>query len=195
MSVNEENLGFLEPIFTKALEARQNGDNTRAIELFQNILRIEPRLPEPHLELAHIYLGLNQFETARIHSDQAIEYLENGGQWIDTISEDDILSLAYTIKGEIHRVEADQDEVVLGDVEIWKRMLLLSQACYRKALDLNPENEDAKYYSRHYHWLTGTKQAEIDQENQDQIETATETQLEIMDRLMNLSLIEDSSEE
>ena len=75
MSANEENLGFLEPLFTKALEARQSGDNNRAIELFQNILRIEPRLPEPHLELAHIYLGLNQFETAKIHSEQAIEYL------------------------------------------------------------------------------------------------------------------------
>ena len=67
MSANEENLGFLEPLFTQALEARQNGDNNRAIEIFQNILRIEPRLPEPHLELAHIYLGLNQFETATIH--------------------------------------------------------------------------------------------------------------------------------
>ena len=46
-----------------------------------------------------------------------------------------MLSLAYTIKGEIHRVEADQDEIVLGDVEDWKR--ILAQACIEKALDLN----------------------------------------------------------
>ena len=93
----------------------------------------------------------------------------------------------YMIKGEIHRVDNDQDEIVLGDVEVWKRMLLLSQACYRKALDLTSEI-NAKYYSRHYHWLTGSQQSDSRKHTQ----TRTKKQQFRMNRnrLMNISMLE-----
>ena len=44
----------LEKRFEEALEARRRGDVDDAAELLRGILKVEPRLAEPRLELAHL---------------------------------------------------------------------------------------------------------------------------------------------
>ena len=82
--------GFSRAIVYKALEARQNGDNNRAIELFQNILRIG-KASWPHLELAHIYLGLNQLKHTSLWTSHWISREWRTMDW--NPHEDEVLSL------------------------------------------------------------------------------------------------------
>ena len=68
--------------------------------------------------MAHIYLAQEQLEDAKSHIEQAVQYLENGGQWLD-LPEDEILSMAYLIQGEVYRSLADLDEVVFGEKSVY----------------------------------------------------------------------------
>ena len=142
----------LEQRFMQAMAARENGDLDSAAEMMLGILKIEPRLAEPHLELAHIYLQVEQLEDAQTHIDEAIIYLESGGQWTDDLEPDEILSLAYSTKGEIYRALAGQDEIVFGDEEEFTRLLKESKSAFKKASLINPQNEHAAYWSRSMHW-------------------------------------------
>ena len=51
----KEDLSELENMFMNAMQLRQNGMVEKAEKLLLIVLSKEPRLPEPHLELAHIY--------------------------------------------------------------------------------------------------------------------------------------------
>ena len=142
----------LEQRFMQAIEARENGDLDSAAEMMLGILKIEPRLPEPHLELSHIYLQVGQLEDAQTHIDEAIVYLESGGQWTDDLEESEVLSLAYSTKGEIYRALASEDEMVFGDEEEFKKLLKEAKTAFKKAALINPQNEHAVYWSGSIHW-------------------------------------------
>ena len=109
----EENLQQLEQEFLQAMSLRQAGNVTRAEEMLLTIIQQEPRLPEPHIELAHIYLLAGRRDDSLNHIQEAIQHLENGGQWLE-MEEGVLLSLAYTIQGEVYQTMADQDDVVFG---------------------------------------------------------------------------------
>ena len=116
-NINEENYtNALIKKFEQALEARENNDIDSCCELLLHIIKNEPRLPEPHLELANIYLIIEKLEDARVHIEEVITYLENGGQWTE-IDVNTLLSLAYSTKSEIYHALADRDEIVLNSNE------------------------------------------------------------------------------
>lgn len=151
----KESLQHLESFFLKAMEFRQLGQVEQAEKTLLALLREEPRLAEPHLELAHIYLNAEKFSDAIPHIMSAIEYLENGGQWLD-IAEDEILSMAYTIKGEIYRNMADQDSVIFGDPEKWKELITISKEAFQKATENDPNKTDkhAEKWGYERHWIS-----------------------------------------
>ena len=122
----------MQELFMAAMEHRQMGQTKKAEVCLLEILKNEPRLPEPHLELAHIYHATKQLEEARIHIEEAVQYLENGGQWLD-LPEQEVLSMAYVIQGDIYRSLADLDEVVLGT-----KCCMLTTSIERKMLFQKP---------------------------------------------------------
>jgi len=68
------------------------------------------------------------------------------GQWIDNLTENAVLSLAYNILGECFRKIADNDEIVFGDPEQWKSLIKKSRNAYKKAAALDPKNPNADYW-------------------------------------------------
>lgn len=145
-NINEENYtNALIKKFEQALEARENNDIDSCCELLLHIIKNEPRLPEPHLELANIYLIIEKLEDARVHIEEAITYLENGGQWTE-IDINTLLSLAYSTKSEIYHALADRDEIVLNSNEAeFTRLIKISQSAKKKAQELNPNQHIDNY--------------------------------------------------
>ena len=54
--------------FMAALNAKDHGNVDKAEELLLDILKIEPRLPEPHLELARLLLDTERTRDAEPHA-------------------------------------------------------------------------------------------------------------------------------
>ena len=122
----------MQALFMAAMEHRQHSNPKKAEACLLEIVKKEPRLPEPHLELAHIYCAQEQFEDARIHIEQSVQYLENGGQWLE-LPENEILAMAYLIQGEIYRSLADLDEVVFGDQSVYIEYVNRAKNAFKKA--------------------------------------------------------------
>jgi tetratricopeptide (TPR) repeat protein len=148
----EEDLRPLEKLFNTAMEFRQNSNVEKSEQILLRILKQEPRLAEPNIELAHIYLISEKFDEALEHIQDAIQFLENGGQWLE-IEEDQLLSMAYTLQGEIYRSIADQDKVVFGSQEIWKDYINKSKEAFKKAKELDPKNDDATVRGAAHNWI------------------------------------------
>ena len=146
----EEHLQQLEQYFMVAIDNREKGRTQIAIKQLLAILQQEPRLPEPHLELAHMYLILEKWDDAKLHIENCIEYLEKGGQWLD-MPENEILSMAYAIKGEVYMSIADQDVVIFGDPEEYMALLATAKQSFIKARELDP-HEDTDTTGREFNW-------------------------------------------
>lgn len=153
----QEDLTELEDAFILAMDNRQNGLSDIAEKQLLAILQKEPRLAEPHLELAHLYLGIQKLDEAKIHIDQAIHFLENGGQWLD-IPENELKSLAYSTKGEILRQIADQDEVMFGDEQILIQLLEEVKKAFLKARELDHQNEYSQLWGAPHQWTSHQKE-------------------------------------
>jgi tetratricopeptide (TPR) repeat protein len=137
-----EGLGEL---FVAGLEARQAGNIDRAVELLRLILRKEPRLAEPRLELAHIHLEAGRLEEAELEAREGVRLLEAGGQWVDSLPEPQMKALAYGLLAEVLKRHADTDAVIFGDPERFKAILAESRALYARASALDPQNEHAAH--------------------------------------------------
>lgn len=150
----ETHLDGLGERFELAMYVVRRGDVDQAAELLRGILKTEPRLAEPRLELARILLETDQLEEAATQAEEAARILESGGQWIDTLPEQVVSSLAWDLHGEALRRQADRDEVVFGDPEAWRTLVEQSRTSFAKAAALDPENA-------HAHWWAGGTDAEL----------------------------------
>lgn len=139
----DDHIAPLAPRFLDALRAVEAHDVDGAGEILRGILRVEPRLAEPRMELARLLLETGQLDEAEEHAREALRILEAGGQWNDDLPEGALLSLCVDLLGEILRQRADADEVVFGDPEVWKALMNESIALFRRAHQLDPENEHA----------------------------------------------------
>ena len=146
MDKEQKEMKALQKRFMQAIAAKRKGDLDSASEILRAILKVEPRLAEPHMELAHILIGVEQYDDAQIHAEEAVRVLEMKGQWVDDLPENVMLSLAYNILGECYRKIADQDDIVFGDSEKWKALVQKSRSAYKKAAALDPENPHADYW-------------------------------------------------
>ena len=142
-----EALESLEPRFMLALQAKQAGKLDDAEDELRAILRIEPRLAEPRMELARILLDTDRLHDAEEHAREALIQLEAGGQWIEEIQEEVVLALAHALLAEVLRRHADDDDLIFGDPEKFHAVVEESQQHFEAASKLDPSNEYASYYA------------------------------------------------
>ena len=143
----DDHLKGLSDQFMSGIKRMQDGDIDAAAECFRRILKVEPRLAEPRIELARILMETSQASEAEAEIREAIRILESGGQWIDELKPDQVLSAAYGILAEILRTVSQSDEAVFGDPEKWRRLVDEAHAVFRKARELDPDNAHADYWA------------------------------------------------
>lgn len=143
----EKHLVGLNDQFMDALKRFEKNDIDGAAEQFRRILQVEPRLAEPRIELARILIETQQTDEAESEIREAIRILENGGQWIESLPEHQVLSVSYGLLAETLRRRAEEDQIVFGDPETWRAIVDESHAAFRKARSLDPENAHAEYWA------------------------------------------------
>lgn len=158
--------------FERALEHVRTGNVDGAADLLRGILRQEPRLPEPRLELARVCMDTGQLEEAEEHAREALALLERGGQWVEDLPEQTVQSVAHGLLGEILRRTADSDEVVFGAPDRWKTLMAEARESFRKAAVLDPANLHAAYWG--FGLSPGEGGAEDGEENLAEDEEAAE---------------------
>ncbi len=132
----------IEQMWTDAMQARQQDDDAGARDLLKSILRAEPRLAEPHLELAHMEIEAGDLDEAEERIRLAIGLLEAGGQWVADLGEDAMLSFAHNLLGEVLFRRADELATDLEPQafdELWNE----AAAAFGRALELDPDNAEA----------------------------------------------------
>lgn len=139
----ESHLEGLGQRFLLAMAARDKNDLDAASELLRSILKVEPRLGEPQMELARILLETDQLDEAEDFAREAVRIFESGGQWTDDLPENVVLSMAWDLLGEILRSKADSDEVVFGDPAAFAELMREARAAFLRAAELDPTNEHA----------------------------------------------------
>ena len=143
----EDHLKDLDAQFMAGIEMFAKSDIDGGAECMRRILRVEPRLAEPRIELARVLVETDQLTEAEAEIREAIRILENGGQWIDLLPENEVQSVAYGLLAEILRKRAESDEVVFGDSTQWRAIVDESHAAFRKARELDPKNAHADYWA------------------------------------------------
>lgn len=143
----QEALIELEGRFALALAAKAAGKLDDAEDEFRAILRAEPRLPEPRMELARLLADSDRLQEAEEHSREALRVLDNGGQWTDELPEEVLHALAHALLAEILRRHADEDDVIFGDPEEFKRIVEESRVHFARAHELDPSDEYSSYHA------------------------------------------------
>ena len=141
--------------FMVAMQLKESGQVDSALEALQAILKVEPRLAEPRMEMARIYLDVDRTTDAEENAKQALEDLGNHGQWVDTLDEGVILALAHALVAEALRRRAEEDDIIFGDPEVFKKMLNDSRNHFAKASELDPSDA----YSSYHAFFMGPEQA------------------------------------
>lgn len=133
--------------FLAALDRREQGALDAAEDELRAILRAEPRLAEPRLELARILLDTDRLDDAEDHAREALEVLIGGGQWIDDLPEATVLAIAHATLAEILRRKADEDDVIFGDPDVFRAMVAEAKDHFARSAELDPSEERASYYA------------------------------------------------
>ena len=154
----EQHLEGLDQQFMEGIDRMSKQDIDGAAEIFRRVLQREPRLAEPRMELARILIETRQTEEAESEIREAIRILENGGQWLEDLTENQVQSVAYGLLAEVLRMRAEEDEVVFGDPDKWRAIVDESHAAFRKARDLDPDNSHAEYWATSFDFDAQGKQ-------------------------------------
>lgn len=143
----QEALEALEKRFVTAVTHKDQGRLDDAEDEFRDILRAEPRLPEPRMELARLLLDTDRLDEAEEHAREALGFLEAGGQWTDDLSEEAVLGLAHALLAEILRRRAEDDTVIFGDPQAFQRIVTESREHFERAAALDPSDEYSSYHA------------------------------------------------
>ena len=144
---DDAKLTELESRFLAALSSKEAGDLDAAEEELRAILRVEPRLPEPHLELGRLLLDTDRLDDAEDHVREALRLVEAGGQWTDEIPEAVLEALTHATLAEVLRRRADDDDVIFGDPAVFKSLVDESRRHFARAAELDPQDEYASYHA------------------------------------------------
>lgn len=148
----DSNIGFgetpyeyeeLESLFLTAVDAMSKGDEKKAAQSFRQVLEKDPRLPEPRLELAVILYRQGDLGEAEQQIRFALEQIEHGWQWLDNFEPSQLHAHALILLGTIlieGLTQGTQDVVGDRDVSAWVE----AESAFKKALELDPENQDAR---------------------------------------------------
>lgn len=145
--LEQQALEALSQRFIEALQHKHEGRHDDAEDIFREIIRVEPRLAEPHMELARLLLDTDRTEAAEPHAREALIHLEASGQWTDEIPENVVHALAHALLAEILRRRADEDDVIFGDPATFNELVRESRELFEKASSLDPADEYASYHA------------------------------------------------
>lgn len=140
----EAHLAALGPRFLRGLALRDKGRVDEALAVFNQILTVEPRLPEPRLERGRIRLEMGQLDDAETDVREAMRVLEAGGQWSEDVPENVVQALAWSLLGEILKEKAATDDVVFGDEETFRALLAQSRMAFARAAELDPTDNNSQ---------------------------------------------------
>ncbi len=144
----ESHLTDLGPRFMAAIEARAAGRVDAAVQEFLAILRVEPRLAEPRMELGRVYLEMGRLDEAEEEAREALRILEAGGAWTEEVPEPVLLALAWALLGEVLKERAASDEVVFGeDPARFTELLAQSRAAFARAHQLDPSDTASQIHA------------------------------------------------
>lgn len=136
----EAHLQPLEARFMQALDLVANGRIDAGVEGLQSILREEPRLAEPRLELARIWLDMDRLDDAEEEAREAIRILETGGQWTLDLSPQELMAHACTVLGEILHAKLETDDVIFGERARFEQLVSDARQLFQRAAALDPAN-------------------------------------------------------
>ncbi len=140
MNPHSDVLAELGVRFMTALNHREAGRIDAALDDLRAVVLVEPRLAEPHLELARIYLDMGRLPDAEAEVREAILHLERDGRWLEELSTEVLQAIAYALLGEILKELASSDEVVFGDAKRFHALISESKAAFQRAHELDPED-------------------------------------------------------
>lgn len=143
----------LERRFLEAIEARREGRTDRAQDLLRAVLKEDPRLAEPYLELATMAGDAGDLDEAEALARTALEVLRQGGQWIADLSEGELMGFALNLLGEI--VMRQAEERVFGDPSAFRTRWNEAASLFAQACAEDPENEDARRNATHCRRIEG----------------------------------------
>lgn len=143
----EARLRALAEEFMSALQLKRDGKLDAAEDALTAILKAEPRLPEPRMELARIFLDTDRVGLAEEHARLALSNLEAGGQWLDSVPQNTLLALAHALVAESLRRRLDEDDVIFGDADAFKAMLEEAKTHFATAGSLDPSDEYSSYHA------------------------------------------------
>ncbi len=144
--------------FLAAMAAKEAGRADHAEEALRAILKFEPRLPEPRLELARILLDTDRVAEAEDEAREGLDCLEQSGPWSEDLEPDQITALGKALLADCLRRQAEEDDVIFGDPERFKALVTESRALFTEAARLDPSDEYASYHA----FFMGTGQVDPD---------------------------------
>ncbi|MBN2799288.1 MAG: tetratricopeptide repeat protein [Deltaproteobacteria bacterium] len=145
--MEEDSLAELGERFLAALALLEEGKLDQAEDALRDILREEPRLPEPHMELARLLLDTGRLSEAEGEAREALGYLKEGGQWVEDIEENEVLALCHALLAEVLRRRADEDDVLFGDPETFRALVREAKEHFEEAARLDPKDEYSSYHA------------------------------------------------
>lgn len=155
-----ESLDRLGAQFLAALEHLREGRLDEGEDAIRQIISEEPRLAEPHLELARVLLDTDRLADAEEEAREALAQLRAGGVWVEEVEENELMALCHATLAEALRRRADEDDVLFGDPEAFHALVRESRTHFEEAARLDPKDEYASYHA----FFMGTPAPEIAQD-------------------------------
>jgi tetratricopeptide (TPR) repeat protein len=149
--------------FLAALAAKEAGRIDEAEEALRRVLRVEPRLPEPRIELARILLDTDRLDEAEEEAREGLAQLEISGPWSEDLEPDVVAALGKALLAECLRRQAEEDDVVFGDPERFRAIVSEARALFAEAARLDPSDEYASYHA----FFLGTGKRQTDDADDD----------------------------
>jgi len=137
----------LSALFLTALNAKDAGKLDAAEELLRDIIKAEPRLAEPHLELGRILLDTDRLHAAEAQAREGLELLASTGPWTSELQPATVHAIGHGLLAEILRRRADEDEVIFGDPAEFKAILDEARSQFDLARKLDPTDEYASFHA------------------------------------------------
>ena len=137
----------LSSLFLTALSAKDAGKLDAAEEVLRDVIKAEPRLAEPHLELGRILLDTDRLAHAESEAREALDLLASTGPWTSELEPATVHAIAHGLLAEVLRRKADEDDVIFGDPDAFKALLEEARKHFDLARKLDPSDDYASFHA------------------------------------------------
>jgi tetratricopeptide (TPR) repeat protein len=141
--LGEARLDGLGPRLHEALRLRREGKDPQAEHILRELLRVEPRLAEPRLELAHLAASRGDWDEAVAQAREAVSTLRAGGQWTEDMEPAALLAFALNLLGEVLVRSIEDTDLYIEEPERFTRTWNEAALLFDEARRLDPRNPDA----------------------------------------------------